>query len=274
MTRLDVSIVTYGPNLMLLAKALERLSQALDHACRQGLLAEAHLTLVDNGPGSGWRERLRDLLDTAHLLGTVELLSEQGNVGYGAGHNLAFYRGSGDVHLILNPDALLEEDALSEGLAFLAAHPEVGLLAPTAWDGEGRRQYLCKNYPTLLDLALRGFAPAWLRQRFQERLDRYELRREQDNETVLWDPPIASGCFMLCRRAALEQVEGFRPDYFLYFEDFDLSLRLATITRLVCVPTVRIVHQGGYAARKGFRHIGLFLRAAVIFFNRHGWRWW
>lgn len=243
------------------------------HASERKLLDRAQLILVDNGPGSGWRESLRQLLDAADLPATVELLSGQGNVGYGAAHNLAFHQGIGAFHLILNPDVLLEEDALSEGLTFLAAHPEAGLVAPAAWDGDGRRQYLCKRYPTVLDLALRGFAPAWLRRGFRNRLDRYELR-DRIGDTVLWDPPIASGCFMLCRRAALEQLGGFRPEYFLYFEDFDLSLRLAAVARLVYVPAVRVVHLGGHAARKGVRHVGLFLRAAAMFFNRHGWRWW
>ncbi len=270
---LTVAIVTHAPDLPVLTTVLEKLGRALRHASERKLLDRAQLILVDNGPGADWRESLRRLLDAADLPATVALLSGQGNVGYGAGHNLAFHQGTGEFHLILNPDVLLEEDALSEGLMFLAAHPEVGLVAPAAWDGDGRRQYLCKRYPTVLDLALRGFAPAGLRRRFQNRLDRYELR-DQAGDAVLWDPPIASGCFMLCRRAALEQVGGFRPEYFLYFEDFDLSLRLATVTRLIHVPTVRIVHLGGHAARKGIRHIGLFLRAAVKFFNRHGWRGW
>ena len=270
---LDIAIVTHAPDLKLLVIVLERVAQAVAHARHKNLLTEVRLMLVDNGPGPGWRESLQHLLEAASLPVKIELLSGQGNVGYGVGHNLAFHRGRGDVHLILNPDVLLEKDALSEGLSFLAAHPEVGLVAPAAWDGEGRRQYLCKCYPTVLDLALRGFAPAWLRHQFQNRLDRYELR-EQASAAVLWDPPVASGCFMLCRRAALEQVGGFHPNYFLYFEDFDLSLRLAAVTRLAYAPQVRIVHLGGHAARKGWRHISLFLRSAVRFFNQHGWRWW
>jgi len=272
-TMLTVAIVTHAPDLSVLTAMLESLGRALRHASERKLLDRAQLILVDNGPGSGWRESLRQLLDAADLPATVELLSGQGNVGYGAAHNLAFHQGIGEFHLILNPDVLLEEDALSEGLTFLAAHPEAGLVAPAAWDGDGRRQYLCKRYPTVLDLALRGFAPAWLRRGFRNRLDRYELR-DRISDTVLWDPPIASGCFMLCRRAALEQLGGFRPEYFLYFEDFDLSLRLAAVARLVYVPAVRVVHLGGHAARKGVRHVGLFLRAAAMFFNRHGWRWW
>lgn len=270
---LTVAIVTHSPDLPVLTEVLGRLGRAVEHARRRNLLGEARLVVVDNGPGSGWREPLRRLLDSAELPVETELLSGHGNVGYGAGHNLALWCGSGDFHLILNPDVLLEEDALSEALAFLAAHPEAGLVAPASWDPHGQRQYLCKEYPSVLDLALRGFAPAWLRRRFRARLDRYELRDRLD-EAVLWDPPIASGCFMLCRRSVLERIGGFRPEYFLYFEDFDLSLRLASSARLACVPAVRIVHLGGHASRKGIRHIGLFLLSAIRFFSRYGWRWW
>lgn len=270
---LTVAVVTHAPDLAVLSRVLDRLGQALAHARQRGVLARARLVLVDNGPGPNWREPLRMLLDSAPLMAESELLSGQGNIGYGAAHNLALSRSNSDFHLILNPDVLLEEDALSEGLAFLAAHQEAGLVAPAARGGDGQPQYLCKNYPTVLDLALRGFAPEWVRRRFQARLDRYELR-DRIGEAVLWDPPIASGCFMLCRRESLEQIAGFRPDYFLYFEDFDLSLRLAVVARLAWVPRVRIVHLGGNAARKGIRHIGLFLSAARLFFGRHGWRWW
>ncbi|MBL8250143.1 MAG: glycosyltransferase [Candidatus Competibacter sp.] len=273
MNSLTIAIVTYAPDLSVLALVLERLDRALAHARERSLLGKAQLLLVDNGPGAGWREPLERGLKAARYRLDAEVLSGHGNVGYGAGHNLALQRGAGEFHLILNPDVLVEPDALSEGLTFLIAHPEAGVLAPAAQGGDGRPQYLCKNYPTVLDLALRGFAPERVRQRFRGRLDRYELRDRIDGG-IVWDPPIASGCFMLCRRAALERIGGFRPEYFLYFEDFDLSLRLAAVARLALAPRVRIVHLGGNAARKGIRHIGLFLRAATLFFNRHGWRWW
>ena len=267
-----VSIVTYSPNLLLLTTVLDHFGRALRHANRPELSIEVCLILVDNGPGTAWRQPLQQALDAAALPARVELLSGHGNIGYGAGHNLALKNHDSDYHLILNPDVLLEEDALSEGLAFLAAHPDAGWVTPAAWDEAGQRQYLCKRYPTVLDLMLRSFAPTWLRRWFHTRIERYALR-DHTGDAVFWDPSIASGCFMLCRRAALNRMEGFKSDYFLYFEDFDLSLRLATVSRIVYVPTVQIVHFGGHAAHKGIRHIGLFLRAAVLFFNRHGWRW-
>jgi GT2 family glycosyltransferase len=78
---------------------------------------------------------------------------------------------------------------------------------------------------------------------------------------------------MMVRRKAIEVTGGFDPGYFLYFEDFDWSVRLNRVTRSVYVPRVRIVHHGGKAARKGVRHILRFARSALRFFNKHGWKW-
>ena len=140
MRSLAISIVTYAPDLPMLATVLERLNRALLHAYAQGLLAQTRLVLVDNGPGPDWFAPLQRLLAKVSLAAELDLLSGHGNVGYGAGHNLALARSVGDFHLVLNPDVLLEEDALSEGLAFLAAYPDTGLVAPVACDGHGQPQ--------------------------------------------------------------------------------------------------------------------------------------
>ncbi len=50
---------------------------------------------------------------------------------------------------------------------------------------------------------------------------------------------------MLCRRKPLQAVKGFDERYFLYFEDFDLSLRLGSRGKLAYVPTMKIIHVGG-----------------------------
>jgi len=85
--------------------------------------------------------------------------------------------------------------------------------------------------------------------------------------------PLISGCFILCRASALTKVSGFDSSYFLYFEDFDLSLRLRTIGELAFLPSVKITHEGGFAARKGIYHILIFARSAFRFFNKFGWKW-
>jgi hypothetical protein len=230
--------------------------------------------LIDNGPEDTWQAQLQVLLnDDAPWIDDKKLFSEHGNVGYGAGHNLAINNASSEFCLILNPDVLLAKDALMQALNFMVAHPQVGLLTPAVVDAKGNLLYLCKNYPSLLDFLLRGFAPPLLKKLFHKRLERYELR-DRISDGVVWDIPVVSGCFMLCRRSMLIQIAGFCPAYFLYFEDYDLSLRIANVARIAYVPKVHITHFGGNAARKGFRHIIFFIRSAVIFFNRHGWKVW
>ena len=96
-----------------------------------------------------------------------------------------------------------------------------------------------------------------------------ELSESQPSKNI----PIISGCFMLCRSDAIARVSGFDPGYFLYFEDFDLSLRVGDSAALAYVPAMRIKHGGGGSARKGLKHINMFVRSAGRFFSKHGWRW-
>jgi len=216
----------------------------------------------------------RDIFRDADV--TMNYLHGHANIGYGAAHNLVMHGGNTHYHLVLNPDVELAPDALPIAFRFLGEHAEIGVLAPASRRVDGTREYVCKRYPTVFDLALRGFAPRALRQLFRKRLEHYEMRdlvdRVAADETI--SPiPAMSGSFMFVRRKAIEATGGFDPRFFLYFEDFDWSVRLNRVTRTVYVPAVKIVHHGGGAAKKAPHHIGYFVRSAARFFNKHGWKW-
>ena len=77
---------------------------------------------------------------------------------------------------------------------------------------------------------------------------------------------------MFARTQAIKDVGGFDDGFFLYFEDFDLSLRMRKAGRVVFLPSTNIVHFGGYSAMKGVHHIKLFVLSAFRFFQKHGWK--
>jgi GT2 family glycosyltransferase len=271
---LDVSIVLYHSDPEELRATLESLRESFSVARSAGLLDRATVWLIDNGsddPAAMERLAARALAPDDAL--RLAVLRGHGNIGFGAGHDLALARPGGAWHLVLNPDVLLDPAAITEGIRFLHDHPDVGLVTPRAVDPQGRRLFLCKRYPSLLALALRGFAPPGLRTRFRSLLDHYEMRDLAEHEPAT-GIPIASGCFMLARAGLLRAVGGFSARYFLYFEDFDLSLRLRRVADIAYAPTVRIVHAGGDAARKGWMHQRRFVRSAVTFFSTHGWKLW
>jgi hypothetical protein len=270
---LAISLVTWRPDLAQLEATLRSLAVAVAHAHEQATLGATRLWLIDNTEGDESLVRIRECCARA-LAGrgvTLELRHGQGNVGYGRGHNIALAADQSDYRLILNPDVEMEADALSAALGFLRQHPQVGLVAPAVRDDSGAPQYLCKRYPSVFDLLLRGFAPAWLKRRFAARLARYEM-----SDTIVDDVvegiAIASGAFMLVRGDLVRSTGGFDPRFFLYFEDFDWSLRLGRLALNAYVPSVRVVHHGGGAARKGWSHIAMFVAGAVRFFHKHGWK--
>lgn len=267
---LSVSVVVYQADIDQLTSTLASLGVACDalRAARPSL--PVALYLVDNGGLPDVSSAL-DQFRTHGAFCTV--IAGHGNVGYGRGHNLAIERSNSRYHLVLNPDIDLAPDALKEALDFFDSHAEAGLITPWIGDEHGHQQFLCRRYPALLDLFARGFLPTWLRGLFKRRLARYEMRDQINAHDTLWDPPIVSGCFMLFHTPVLKQLAGFDARYFLYFEDYDLSLRAHDVTRVVYVPAVRVVHHGGGAARKGSAHIRMFMSSAYKFFNRFGWKW-
>lgn len=257
---LTISIVTYNPNFSELEKTLSSLKTALDGINSE----EFSITVVDNSSSN----EVADFLLRKYPKLPINLVHGQGNIGFGRAHNIPI-QDSGEFHLILNPDIQLSTSALKNAIAFMRINEKCGLLSPFAAWPNGQRQYLCKRYPSVFDLLLRGFAPQMLRSLFNVRLSRYEMQAETQ-DSVYWNPSIVSGCFMFFRSTTLKKAGGFSDEYFLYFEDFDLSLRAGRIAATAYVPSVRIVHAGGNAGKKGVWHIKVFIKSAITFFRKNG----
>ncbi len=266
---ISISIVLYKPEIKIFISMLESLRVAVEKLSEERY--KVLLVVIDNSvEPSG--DNIERLIQNVWLL-PFSFIQATENGGFAKAHNKAINNvGDSEYHLILNPDVILDSNALVLALVYLQKHPQAVLVTPFACSEDGSRQYLCKSYPSVFDLFLRGFAPLWCQQFFIRRLADYELKG-QTEESELVSVPIVSGCFMLLRRKNFAEVGGFSENFFLYFEDFDLSIKLRQIGNLAYVPDVKIVHFGGQAAKKGVRHIFLFVRSMVTFFNKHGWRW-
>lgn len=283
----------YHTPLPLLSRTVAALVEAIDDAVYAGEIATVQLTLIDNaaptaavpnGSKNGGCRRPRyghlqpieygNLQLPMHPNLIVSWVTEQGNIGYGAANNLALLASPALFHLVLNPDVEMARDCLGNGLRCLKNQPNTVLISPVAKSPTGEPLYLAKRMPSVDVLFLRGFAPSWLLRGLplfvQNRLARYEYR-EIAFDARLDNLQIASGAFMLLRQSAVQKLNppGFDPRYFLYFEDFDLSLRLSKIGNVAREPSCKIVHAGGGAGKKGLKHIAYFVRSALWFFWQH-----
>jgi GT2 family glycosyltransferase len=274
---LQVSIVTFRPDWQLLERCLRKLALAIGAARESGVLRTVHVALVDNSADRAIAAKVVDLGRTRFADSGVQVSYVHGhaNIGYGAAHNLALHGSGADYHLVLNPDVELAADALLNAVRWMNAHPDVGAIAPQVKRRDGTRDYLVKRKPAVLDLALRGFMPRVGRLLFRSRLDRYEMRDviDADPERDIVDVAAMSGACMLLRRKAVDQTGGFDPRFFLYFEDYDWTVRLNKVTRTAYVPSFEVVHHGGGASRKGMRHVGHFMKGGWRYYRKHGWKW-
>ena len=273
MIKLSISIVSYKSTDEQLEALFFSLLSSIAFA-RQSLdLAIVPIYLVENSEEAHHcTSRLNQKQKHLEKFGVVlNELSGHGNVGYGRAHNLVLKELKSDVHLMLNPDVTVADDAITNAVRLIDSNQEIKMLSPNATNASGEKQYLCKRYPSVLTLFLRGLFSKGGGSKLFKQLDNYEMRDLSESKATV-DIPLISGCFMMVDTRTLQELCGFNEGYFLYFEDFDLSLRIAGKGKLAYAPNVRIVHFGGNTSSKGLWHILEFLKSGIRFFNTYGWR--
>lgn len=264
---LSISIVVYKQNIEIFKKALDSIYVSLSQ--NTTLLQDTKITIVDNGNQRSILDKtVKTYIDDGVQ---INIISSINNVGYGKAHNLAILSSSSKYHLILNADVILSGDVLRLGLEYLERNKDVVAISPKCFDDKNKVQYIAKTYPNLIVLLVRGIAPKLIKKIFYKNLYKYEARTIVDKNKIS-EIEIMSGCFMLCRTEALKEINGFDGRYFLYFEDFAMSLELRKLGKLMYVPSMKIIHLGGHAARKGMRHIYFFISSGFKFFNKYGWK--
>ncbi len=219
--------------------------------------------IIDNSLDDKIRDIIYDLSDVIYFWG-------HGNIGYGAGHNIAIKKAiemGSEYHLIINPDISFADNVLREIAGYMDEHSNIGLIMPQILSPVGEIQRLCKLLPTPIDLIGRRFIP--FKRIVERRNIRYEMQKSGYDKIL--DVPFLSGCFMFCRTEALKKVNGFSDRYWMYCEDIDICRRIGDHYRTVYYPFVSVTH----AHKKESFHNRKMLRAhiasAIKYFNHWGW---
>jgi len=186
------------------------------------------VVVVDNGSTDGSVERIA----AAHPQ-TAQIANEE-NLGFAAGANrgIDWALGQGCAYvLVLNSDTTVAPDLLDPMVAAGETDARIGILSPRILYHEQpeRTWHLAARWRPCLPM------PVNIRQA----------------GAPIVEADFVSGCAMMLRREALEQLGGFDPAYFMYGEDVDLCLRAkASGYRIVAVPPARIWHKVSLSAAK------------------------
>lgn len=226
------------------------------------------IIVVDNNSSDGSAEMVRDEFRE------VRLIVSESNEGYPAACNKGILASAGSYILILNPDTVVEPDAIKTALAFMHSHPDAGAAGARMIDGDGVFLPESKRgFPSPLTSLFR-FTGMWKLFRRSAFFNAYYLGHLPENEICKAD--ILTGAFMLIRREALDRAGLFDTAFFMYGEDIDLCWRIRKAGfNNYYLPDVRITHFKGQSALQdeetSLRH---FYRAMKIFASKHmgpGW---
>ena len=151
----------------------------------------------------------------------VRVVENLHNVGFSKANNIAIRQTTGEYVLLLNPDTIVAENAISDVIDFLDAHPDSGALGVMMLNADGTLAPESRRgvpSPLISFYKLSGLCDMFPHNR---RLGRYYLGY------LPWDSPqkieIVSGAFCMLRRSALDNVGLLDENFFMYGEDIDLS---------------------------------------------------
>ena len=232
---------------------LERCLGSLD-----SLAAKGHeILVVDNASSDGSADLAREGFPFCRVLALER------NVGFGAANNLAAREASGDSLLLLNPDAWLEEGCAQALLGALEGSPGLGMVAPVLLYPNGDRQFSWNPTRGLIGESVQRF-----RNRFETRF--WAHRPCARLLQALGDPGWLSASCALVRRQAWDDVGGFDEDFFLYFEDVDLCVRLAAAGwEIAETPQASAFHEKGVTQSNKLA----YRKSQFLYYRKHRPSW-
>lgn len=159
---------------------------------------------------------------------SVLILQNSKNLGYAGANNVGFSRATGEYVVVLNPDTFLHPNCIEELLRALEHNPQAGLAtAKILLMDTPNKLNTCGNTISFTGLAFcRGL--------------------EESAESYPAEEVVAavSGAAFAIRRSVIEHIGGFDDDFFIYYEETDLSLRaMLAGYKCIYVPSAQLSHQ-------------------------------
>lgn len=222
---------------------------------------ECEILVIDNASHDG------SALMVAEEFPHVTFIQSERNLGFSGGNNRAVRQARGGLFLFLNPDTVVEGDALVKLVQTLRRLPDAGIVGARLLNGNRTLQTSCiQSFPTVVNQVLNC-----------------ELLRRWFPRSSLWgmaalfsearEPvPVeaVSGACLMIKRELFEHLGGFDERYFMYSEDIDLAFKIHQAGyKCYYVPGATVIHHGGGSSQNAHSAFSnVMIRESVYRFMR------
>ncbi|MEY2596910.1 MAG: hypothetical protein RI965_2182 [Bacteroidota bacterium] len=215
------------------------------------------IIVVDNGSEDQSGQRL------AKEFPEIILLQQEKNLGFAGGNNKAFeYAIENDYEyvMMLNNDVFVEPTFVFHLTNYMDHHPEVGGIQPKIFFNNDRTK-IWNGGSRYADY-------------FGWTYSKNYMRKEGERQKNLHEVDWITGCAFLMRTAVLKQVGLLNENFFIYYEDVDLSFRIKSAGyKLIFHPDSIIYHIAGisHKAKKKGKEGYASPKVHYLNFRNHAW---
>lgn len=252
--RIDIVIVNWNSG--------DYLSRCLKSILKHGKNLVDSIIVVDNASTDGSLATIERIDQPVHIIRNSE------NCGFAAACNQGAALGRAKYLLFLNPDTELYKDTLSVAITAMerAENKAFGICGVQIINEKGEIERSCSRFPTparyMADII--GLTRIGPFRRFGVRIREWDHEKTREVDQVM-------GAFFLIRRRLFELLGGFDEQFFVYYEEVDLSYRAARAgAKTLFLAETHVFHAGGGSTRK-VKAARLFysLRSRILYAFKH-----
>lgn len=207
--------------------------------------------VVDNASTDGSVEHIKTHFDR------IRVISSDRNLGFGKANNKGALEARGKYLFFLNSDTLLLNNAIHSFYNYMERNKEVGAVGGILLNEQGQVSFSYNRFPS------------------PQTEIKYVLNKFFRRPTIPIPPsqPVSvdfiSGADLFIPKVTFERLNGFDPEFFMYYEEVDLQKRMDSLgLKRMILPEVRIIHlEGGSFASKRLTYSRFLL--AQKSFNRY-----
>lgn len=250
-------------------------STVFTHACIESIYRFTkellfEVIVVDNASPDRSIGELNNSFPEVHLY----LLNE--NKGFGTANNFAIEKSKGEFVFLLNPDTELLSDAATAFITFMQKpeNKNVAVCGGHLVTGTEKGTPSYGNFPSLLQSISSTGIYFLYKNYYRKKLD----TGVQNTQTHTREVDYVSGADMFIRKRVLEITGGFDTDFFLYFEETELSKRIRRAGfSIFLIPPVAILHHEGKSSDSsrfnafGFYH---FEKSRRLYYKKTYGNWY
>jgi GT2 family glycosyltransferase len=185
---------------------------------------------------------------------TPQVIQADHNLGFGTANNLAAKSAFGELLFFLNPDVEFIDDSILDMVDYFSTSSNIGAISPKLFlSSQNRPQpWTCGKKTGILSIFFRNtIGKPWNKDKIAE---------------VDW----LSGTALMVKHYDFEKIGGFDENFFMYFEDQDLCLRIKSLgKKVIYYPTTQILHHNGKSWNEKSQQKRHYYQSQDYFFQKH-----